>query len=49
LKKKKKNNNNNNRTLYNNAAKDLSTYHEAPAPAPAFGKRRSCRVPLETP
>jgi hypothetical protein len=29
--------------------KTYLTYHEAAAPAPAFGKRRSCRVPLETP
>jgi hypothetical protein len=29
--------------------KTYPTYYEAPAPAPAFGKRRSCRVPLETP
>jgi hypothetical protein len=29
--------------------KTYLTYHETPAPAPAFAKRRSCRVPSETP
>ncbi len=29
--------------------KTYPTYHEAPAPAPAFAKRRSCSVPSKTP